>query len=390
MSINRNIFDFLASGQGSNLLDHLIHENLSEQNMLKVITRLRRDFNLEQASALITMAALRQKAVVKFGDDAHYMFFTDSALQQASDPYIRLYRAKNSQGLRVLDICCGIGTDSVAFAKFGANIHGVDNDSLRIAIAEYNANALDSNATFEVADATTYQPSDYDLIFYDPARRDQQGKRIFDVEHYLPPLSLVKQWQSKSIMVKLSPGVDLNQLETYGGLVEFISVAGSLKEAVLHLGDDKQGLKATLIVNGDIHHWQREGDEPLVELAEPHGWLIEPDASILRANLVQDLAYSLNATMLDETIAYFCTDERPQSVWVRAWRIRDWLPFNLKKLRAYLRERKIGKITVKKRGSALTPETLIQQLKLKGKQSATLVLTRYQGRQIVMICDDIA
>jgi hypothetical protein len=53
-----------------------------------------------------------------------------------------------------------------------------------------------------------------------------------------------------------------------------------------------------------------------------------------------------------------------------------------------LREHSVGTVTVKKRGSAVTPEVLIPQLKLKGDQSRTLVLTRCQGQQIVMICQD--
>lgn len=180
------------------------------------------------------------------------------------------------------------------------------------------------------------------------------------------------------------------QLELYGGLVEFISVAGDLKEAVLHLGTNERGLKATLLVNGAVYHWQRDGDEPDVPLAEPQGYLFEPDASILRANLVKNIVCHFSGWMLDETIAYFCIDKKVTSPWLRMWRIHDWMPFNLKKLRAYLRERGIGKLTVKKRGSAIEPETLIKQLKLKGKEPATLVLTRYQGQQIVIICDEIA
>ncbi len=65
------------------------------------------------------------------------------------------------------------------------------------------------------------------------------------------------------------------------------------------------------------------------------------------------------------------------------------MPFNLKKLRAYLREHHVGRVTVKKRGTAVTPESLIPQLKLKGDVSRTIVLTRFQGAQIVLICADI-
>jgi hypothetical protein len=93
---------------------------------------------------------------------------------------------------------------------------------------------------------------------------------------------------------------------------------------------------------------------------------------------------------LDETIAYFTTDDKPDSPWVRTWQILGWMPFNLKKLRAYLREHNVGTVTVKKRGSAITPESLIPQLKLKGDESRTLVLTRCQGAHIVIICADYA
>lgn len=389
MSISLNTLDFLASEQGQDQLKQLIHQNLSEQNILKIITRLRRDFNMEQASALLSMAKLRQKAITKFGDDASKMFFTDAALQQASDPLIRNYRTQTSEGLSVLDVCCGIGADSFAFAAKGAIVNGIDIDPLRIGIADYNAAVLGLEAQFEVADAITYMPPNCDIIFFDPARRNETGKRIFDVEAYIPPLSLVENWQTEQIMVKLAPGVDLMQLESYGGLVEFISVAGDLKEAVLHLGTNERGLKATLLVNGAVYHWQRDGDEPDVLLAEPQGYLFEPDASILRANLVKDIVYHFSGWMLDETIAYFCIDKKVTSPWLRMWRIQDWMPFNLKKLRAYLRERGIGKLTVKKRGSAIEPETLIKQLKLKGKEPATLVLTRFKGQQIVIICDEI-
>ena len=80
---------------------------------------------------------------------------------------------------------------------------------------------------------------------------------------------------------------------------------------------------------------------------------------------------------------------KPDSPWVRSWKIIDWMPFNLKKLRAYLRERNVGTVTVKKRGTAVTPEELIAKLKLNGNGSRTIVLTRCRGEHIVMVCDDL-
>ena len=125
-----------------------------------------------------------------------------------------------------------------------------------------------------------------------------------------------------------------------------------------------------------------------VEVTKPRNWFFEPDASILRAGLVQDLAVTLNATLLDETIAYLTSDHRMKTQWGRYWRILDWMPFNLKKLRQYLTQRNVRHLTVKKRGFPMLPEEVIRKLKLKkGDESRVLVMTRWQGNHIVIICE---
>jgi SAM-dependent methyltransferase len=396
--ITLTTFEFLASPQGERLLAELAQDDLSDSKTLAILARLRKQFDAEQAGAALTMARLRQKAVAKFGEDAQTLFFTPDALEQASDPHIRRYRAQYAAHKTVLDLCCGIGSDALAMAQAGANVTGYDMDEIRIAIARHNAAVLGVSAAFEVRDVMQGIPAGADLIFFDPARRDEQGKRIFDVTQYQPPLSLIQQWQASSIVVKIAPGVDLAQVRDYGSGVEFISVAGDLKEAVLWTGANvpdwaRQGAittRATLITaDGIVHHWQRD-HEPDVPIAAPRGWLCEPDPAILRAGLVQDVAESHQGALLDETIAYFTTDTKPDSVWLRAWRVLDWMPYNLKKLRAYLRDHHVGRVTVKKRGSPIMPEELIAALKLKsGAETRTLVLTRYQGAPIVLICDDI-
>lgn len=389
MVIKLDALEFLKSDLGQSLLDQLRQEDLSPNNIFALVNQLRKTYTAEQVNAAITMAQLQQKAVVKFGQDAVKLFFTEDALQQASDSQIRQYRANAMAGKRVLDLCCGIGTDSIAFAQAGAIVDAVDYDELRIAIAKYNASQLNLKINFICADIREIDTQNYDIIFYDPARRDANGKRIYDVEQYIPPLSLINAFQAEKIIVKLSPGVDLDQLAPYQGAVEFMSVAGQLKEAVLEIPAKPQMI-ATRLDDSNVHQWIREEVVEDVPIAAPRGYLCEPDPAILRANLVQNIAKTISGTMLDSTIAYFCTAIKPDSAWLRAWKVREWMPFNLKKLRARLREMNVGHLTVKKRGSPITPEDLIQKLKLKGDKSVTLVLTKFEQQPIVIICDDIA
>ncbi len=395
VTITLTDIQFLVSPAGIQLVTRLVDQDLSESATLSLLTRLRKEYAAEQSRSAVEMARLRIKAVDKFGAAAHVMLFTRDSLEQASDPLVRHYRAAQIGAVQIVDACCGIGSDALALASVGADVVGIDQDALRIEIARHNALALGITSRFEMGDVCSNLPF-ADLVFFDPGRRDQQGRRIYDVEHYLPPLSTLRAWQHKRIVVKLSPGVDRSQLESYNGRVEFISVNGDLKEAVLWCDDTDHNVQrthATLLTGDATYHWQSSTgstDSPVNNLSEPRAWLVEPDPSLLRAGLVQDVAAEFGGSLLDDTIAYFTTDLKPESPWLRSWAVLDWMPFNLKRLRAYLNQHQIGHVTVKKRGTAVTPETLIPQLKLKGSQSRVLVLTRCKGQQIVMICADFA
>ena len=385
--ISLESLDFLRSQRATQTLSELAAADLGEKHSLSLLTGLRRSYLPEEAAALLTMARLRQRALDKFGAEASQLFFTPDALEQASDPLVRAYRARMAAGQRVLDLCCSIGTDAMAMARAGAEVTGLDYDPLRIAIAQHNAAVLGLKIRFIRHDLYEPLPVTGDMIFYDPARRDEKGRRIHHVEQYQPPLSLLRNWSAETTQVKLSPGVDLAQLGDYGGGVEFISVGGDLKEALLVLGAGWSGTRATILSEAEAWHWQGGAVPAEVACEAPRQWLVEPDPAIIRAGLVQDLAATLQGSLLDETIAYFTTDTMPTGPALRAWRIFGWIPYQLKRLRALLREQGVRQISVKKRGSPITPEELIAGLRLKqGNEARTLVLTRLQGEPIVLIC----
>ena len=72
---------------------------------------------------------------------------------------------------------------------------------------------------------------------------------------------------------------------------------------------------------------------------------------------------------------------------VTSYRVDEVLPFNLKKLRALLQSRGVGRVVVKKRGSPIEPEQLTRQLRGPGAGTAVVVLTRVAGRPAALVCD---
>ncbi len=386
MALRLDDIAFLRSERGNQFLIAYADCDTSESNTLPLLSELRKSLSPAEASAVLTTLRLRKKAETKFPRFAGGMLFTADGLQQASHPLVRRYRAALIASRDVLDVCCGIGGDSLAFAAAGKQVLGLDIDPVRIAIARHNAAATGLGAAFQVTDATRAIPGGFSSIFFDPGRRDGQGRRIRHVEQYLPPLSLLRSWQADDIIVKLSPAVDLRQLEAYGGQVEFISAMGQMTEALLWQNRPSSWPSATLLSDDGAYHLKSEC-RTRVAVAAPKAWLFEPDPAVLRAGLVQDLARQLKAAMIDETIAYLTMDARVETPWGRYWRILDWMPFQLKRLRTYLVERGVGSVTVKKRGFAMSPEALTARLRLRDDDEArVLVMTRHRGKPIAVIC----
>jgi hypothetical protein len=119
-------------------------------------------------------------------------------------------------------------------------------------------------------------------------------------------------------------------------------------------------------------------------------YLYEPDGAVIRAGLVGEVAARVQGRLVDRTIAYVTSDALHPTPAATAYRVLDTMPFGLKHLRTYLRGRGVGRLTIKKRGTAVLPEQLRTQLDLHGDAEATIVLTRVAGSQQVLLVEPVA
>ncbi|MGW4230895.1 THUMP-like domain-containing protein [Streptomyces sp. NPDC004980] len=382
-------FAALRTPEGAALLAELRDHDPAKE--LATATRLRRTHPAGLVSAALGQARLRQRAVAKFGAaDAYRMFFTPNGVEQATRTSVAAYRAERFAGLgvrSVADLCCGIGGDAIALARAGISVLAVDRDPLTAEVARANATALGLQDLVEVrcADVTEIDTSGYGAVFVDPARRGGRG-RIFDPEAYSPPLS----WATEAALrapraaLKIAPGVPHEAIGPQAE-AEWISDGGDVKEAVLWFGEGFTAgrFRATLLPSGAT----LTADAPLP--APPVGpvgrYLYEPDGAVIRAHLVAAVVERCGGRLVDETIAYVTNDELYVSDRTTAYEITDRLPFNMKKLKALLRERRVGVLTVKKRGSAVEPEELRRKMKLQGPHAATVFLTRVGGAPTMLI-----
>ncbi|MGW2717999.1 class I SAM-dependent methyltransferase [Streptomyces sp. NPDC001492] len=383
----------LLTPEGRALLDEV--RGTAPADELAVATRLRRDHPAELVSAALGQARLRQRATAKFGaEDAERMFFTPNGVEQSTRASVATYRAECFQALgvrSVADLCCGIGGDAIAFARAGIRVLAVDRDPATAAVARANADALGLAGLIEVreADVTEVETAGYDAVFVDPARRGGRG-RIFDPEAYSPPLSWATEAARKApcAALKIAPGIPHEAIPP-DAEAEWISDGGDVKEAVLWFGPrvTPGARRATLLPAGASVWASPSKALPDPEVRPVGRYLYEPDGAVIRAHLVAEVAEDLDGGLIDPTIAYITADEYHVTPYATAYEITDRLPFGVKKLKALLREREVGVLTVKKRGSAVEPEELRRKAlpKPQGPNAATVFLTRVAGAPTMLI-----
>jgi 2-polyprenyl-3-methyl-5-hydroxy-6-metoxy-1,4-benzoquinol methylase len=117
------------------------------------------------------------------------------------EPHIpRFAEFERWKGKRVLEIGCGIGTDTISFARHGAQVTAVDLSAASLAIARQRAEVcgLASKIQFYLGDAETLakivEPQPYDLIYsFGVIHHTPHPKRVLDaLQQFVDPATTLK------------------------------------------------------------------------------------------------------------------------------------------------------------------------------------------------------
>nr|MBA3534988.1 SAM-dependent methyltransferase [Ardenticatenales bacterium] len=270
----------------------------------------------------------------------------------------------------------------------------IDLDPVRLLLADHNLRVAGGGAltTFEQADWTHFPfPPSVEAAFADPGRR-VEGRRVFTLHETEPalPAILAVQQRLPNLGVKVMPGVADNEIPEYAE-VEFISEGGTCKEGVLWFGALRTGAarSATLVDGNTVHTLTSDAVAPPVPVTAPRAFLWEPDACVIRATLVAQLAHLLGASQIDAQIAYLSSDSLTATPFARVWPILDHAPFNLKELNRRLRAMEARVEAVKKRGSPIEPESFRKRLKSHPKgRPVTVFITRHHDQPWMILCGE--
>jgi SAM-dependent methyltransferase len=378
----------LMSSDGQMLLAQMAADASSETDELRMLTKYRKRYPAELVNTAFAQLKLRMRARTKF-TRADRMYFTPDGLEQASTERMARYHAGQFAAFdQIIDLCCGIGGDLIAFAEQHHTVAiDIDPFTLRLAVANAGAYERAHNVQAVEGDVTLvgFWGAEAPGFFIDPARR-VDGRRL-PAGKSQPSLEWCFEFgASFPLVVKASPALPL-ELVPLTWAIEFVSEGRELKESLITSPKmDRPARRATVLLP-DVHSLdETPGDA--IAVKEPGAFLLDPDPAVTRAGLVEDLARSVQGDIwkIDLEVAFLSSHAPIDTPFGRCLRIEASLPWNLNRLKETLRSLDIGSVDIRKRGSAVDVDDIQRRLKLTGTRPATVVLTRMMGKPWALVC----
>ena len=368
----------------------------AKADLLKLTTDLRKQGHDPRLVALcISQAKLRSRAVSKFGSSlASTMLFTEEGLEQATRQQVAAWHAQKflTHGIKsVTDLGCGIGGDALAFAQAGLEVTAIEKDGLTANFAKHNLNNYPM-ATVSNADALDIEPES-PSFWLDPARRKlsskASGRVMLKPEDFSPNLNFAFEIGARQTAgIKLAGSLP-HELIPEDCEANWVSHNNELVETVLWFGElGQSGKRSALILADTITEYS--GDLIQAPISEVGKYVYDPNPALVRSHLLGAFAIENALWAIAPSIAYLCSDSELSSPWLRGFEVMESLPLDVKRIAKRMSELDIGTLEIKKRGVDITPEQLRPKLKLKGRNAATLILTRVGDARKALVCQPLS
>ncbi len=383
----------LLSAEGLRLLDSLPRYE-STADVVQVVSQLRKAGHPPGlVAAVLSQSKLRARAEAKFGPFAERMLFTEAGLEQATRLSVAAMHAGrfHSAGVSwVADLGCGIGADALAIAALELEVTAVERDEVTAAIAAFNL-APWSNARVENLDAEDVDLAGVDGVYLDPARRNAT-KRLKNPSDWSPSLDFAFGLaQRLPTGVKLGPGIDRDLIPD-DAEAQWVSVDRDVVELGLWFGAlARPRIRRAALVMGahGAAELTASADSDDAEVGALGEYIFEPDGAVIRARLIGDLARRLDSRMVSDSIAYVTADAPAATPFASCFRVVANFALDQRTIKRELAARGIGTLEIKKRGVDIDPAEFRTALAPKGDESATLILTRVQGKRRALLVERV-
>ena len=320
-------------------------------------------------------------------------------MEQCSSEQTARYKARLAgSGDTYVDLTGGLGVDFYWMSQGFKQRYYVERNAELCELVEHNFRTLGHSCSVCCCDTATYLPTvpHADVVFLDPARRNEHGGRTYDIKDCTPNiLELLPLLMEKAdkVILKLSPMLDwrkaVDDLQ-YVREVHIVSVDNECKELLLVLEQAERPLRLVCVNNNQIFEVSSH-PSPLTSHPSPltsEQFLYEPNASIMKAGCFDALAQQYPVCQVSANSHLFLSSVEIEDFPGRRFQICAISSTNKQTLKETLAGVSRANITV--RNFPMSVEQLRKKLHLKdGGDTYIFATTEADGAHSLYICRKI-
>ena len=245
-------------------------------------------------------------------------------VEQSSSEKTALYKSDILKGKKIIDLTSGFGIDAYYLSKNFNEITLVEQNTELLEIVEHNWNVLEKKATFinqKLEDFLNQNKDTFDVIYLDPARRDNNKNKVFLLEDLSPNILEIQEKLlsiSNEVVIKLSPLIDLKYLISVVPnifRIEIMAVKNDVKEVIIFLSNQKSEKIICKCVNlesrePDFEYQFNEEENAVSEFSEPEKFIYIPNNTILKAGVFNLISEKFGLKKLHPNTHFYTSNEK--------------------------------------------------------------------------------
>ena len=279
-----------------------------------------------------------------FLNQENIIFPPNLNLEQASSQDTAEYKAQFFKGKKFLDLTCGFGIDAFFLSKNFSEITLVEQNAELLEIVKLNWEVLDRKANFinqKLEDFLESNQEKFDLIYLDPARRDNHNRKVFLLEDLSPNIIEIQEQLgeiSEEILIKLSPLIDLQHLASSLqniAKIWIIAVKNEVKEVLIHI---KKRDEETEISCVNLQTSEPEFNFTLnteknckSEFSKPEKYIFIPNNSVLKSGSFNLVSEKFNLKKLHQNTHIYTSEKLIENFPGRIFDAEELNPKEIKK-----------------------------------------------------------
>ncbi len=331
--------------------------------------------------------------------------------QSTSDVLARFHSSLVNPGSCVADFTCGLGIDAIHMAKVASEVVAVDMNPAITEALKYNVKGLGlGNIHVVTDDCINYldwcidRERIFDVVFIDPARRAEDGSRIYaltqcrpDVVEMIPKLARI----CRRLVIKASPMLDIyGTIEILPWIPSAIVSLGTTTECkeldiVIDFDSERQDtvIKAvTMMSDGQSYEFsftrlqEAEAQFPaIVDTLEDGDYIYEPFPSLMKTGAIKLIAKTFGLNIFSANTRLLYSSEKKENFQGNIYKVECVFPYASKVLKRFAKQYPRCEVAVRNFG--ISAEELRKKLAVKdGGDRRVYGITDFKGNKILAVC----